>query len=403
MNQRPPRTLALCTLLAGLCTAPALRADWPCWRGPNHDGISPEKGLPAKWDSPPAKLWENPIGSAFSGLACVGDKLYTCGTADKKQVLYCLNADTGETVWKVPFEEEFKDGSGGDGTRATPTFDDGRVYILGARGKLLCCDAATGKEVWSTQFKAQPKWGYAGSVLIEGDLAIATAGGDDGGLVALNKKTGAPVWHTDKAPTGYATPYPFDFDGARYIVGFLGKEALIVEPQTGKAAWQAKWETSYDVNAATPIFSDGRLFLTSGYKTGAGVFKLARTGDKLTGEKVWGPDKLILGKFQTPVLWEGHLYVSDEKALKCVELATGKEKWSEKGTSNGTVVIADGRLVVFTEGGELQIAPLSAEKYAPTAKAQLLNGKCWTVPTLYKGRIYVRNLKQAACYKLTAN
>lgn len=383
-------------------TALATAQDWPHWRGPNFDGQSAEKGFVPQWDKPPPKLWEQPIGSAFSGLTCVGGKVYTCGTANKQQVLSCLNADTGAILWQTPIEEEYKDGSGGDGTRATPTFDDGRIYILGARGRLLCCDADSGKEIWSRQFDAPPKWGYAGSVLIEDDLAVATAGGSMGGLVALNKKTGAPVWQSASVPAGYSTPYPFTFDGRRYIIGLLGKEALLVDAKAGAEVCRIPWITDYDVNAATPIFQDGKLLLTSGYKTGTAVFALAREGDKLTVKNTWGsePNKIILGKFQTPVLLDGNLYVSDEKALKCVDFATGKERWSQRGISNGTVVWADGYLIVFTESGELQIGKAAPDEFKPLTSVDLLSGRCWTVPTLYKGRLYVRNFKQVACYEL---
>jgi outer membrane protein assembly factor BamB len=387
-----------------LLLTPLSRADdWPHWRGPNYDGKSSEKGFEAKWDQAPPELWEAKIGSAFSGLTCVAGKIYTCGTADKQQVLFCLNADNGAVVWQTPIEGEYKEGSGGDGTRATPTFDEGRIYILGALGRLLCCDAENGQEIWSRQFDGKPQWGYAGSVLIEGDMAVVTAGGTMGGIVALNKKTGALIWQSAVRPTGYSTPYAFTFDGQRYVVCLLAKEGIIVDAKSGAEMCRFPWVTDWDVNAATPIFEDGKLFVTSGYKTGSAVLVLARNGDKLTVTNTWGsePSKVILGKFQTPVLESGNLYVSDEKALKCVDFATGKERWSKRGISNGTVVWADGYLIVFTENGELQIAKASPDEFKPLTNVELLSGRCWTVPTLYKGRLYVRNFKQAACYQLT--
>lgn len=404
MPSRNLNRLALVALVSPLVAA-AWAADWPRWRGPNHDGISPEKGLQMKWDAPPPKLWEAQIGSAFSAIICVGDKLYTCGTKDGKQVVLCLAADTGQTVWQVPLEDEYKEKQGGDGTRATPTFDDGRIYIQGALGKVACLDAATGKEVWSRTFDAKPKWGYSASVLIEGDLAIVQAGGSGGALAALNKKTGADVWKCAvEGPVGYATPYPFTLAGTRYVVGFLGNSVIIVEAASGKQVWSTAWKTDWDVNAATPIFHDGLLFLSSGYKTGSGLFRLSKAGETLKAEPLWAeqPDQVILGKFQSPVLHDGHLYVSDQRELKCVELLTGKEKWTERGIKDGTVLLADGHLLVLTEKGELQIAPVSPEKYAPLTKVEVLDKRCWTVPTLHNGRLYVRNLERAVCYELRA-
>jgi len=211
------------------------------------------------------------------------------------------------------------------------------------------------------------------------------------------------VWQSASVPAGYSTPYPFTFEGRRCIVGLLAKEALIVDAQAGAELCRIPWVTDWDVNAATPIFQDGKLFLTSGYKTGSAVFALAREGDKLSARNQWGsePSKIILGKFQTPVLFDGNLFVSDEKALKCVDFATGKERWSQRGVSNGTVVWADGNLVVLTDNGELQIGKASPDEFKPLTSVELLGGRCWTVPTLYQGRLYVRNLKQVACYQLT--
>ncbi|HPM25388.1 MAG TPA: hypothetical protein PLP66_15875, partial [Phycisphaerae bacterium] len=97
--------------------ATAAAADWPCWRGPNHDGLSPEKGFEPKWDAAPPKVWEADIGSAFSGLTVVAGKVYTCGTQNKQQTLFCLAADTGKIIWQTPIEEEYPERQGGDGTR----------------------------------------------------------------------------------------------------------------------------------------------------------------------------------------------------------------------------------------------------------------------------------------------
>jgi outer membrane protein assembly factor BamB len=381
-------------------TTVAEAQDWPHWRGPNYDGISAETGLETAWESGPPKVWEREIGSAFSAISCVDGRIYTCGTQDKQQVLFCLNADTGEVLWQRPFEEQYRDRQGGDGTRATPSVDDGRVYILGALGRLVCFDAKDGSEIWSRQFSGKPQWGYAASVLIEGDLAVATAGGDRAALIALDKKTGETVWECGSGLVGYAAPYPFTFDGRRYVVGFLGKHIIIADVKTGREVWSMPWETSWDVNASTPIFHEGHLFLSSGYKHGSILLKLARAGEKLTTQTVW-ENKNIRAKFQTPVLYEGHLYTSDEVGFKCVAFATGEEKWSRRGTKHGTVVIADGHMFVLTEGGELLTGAAKPDGFEPLTKAGILSGRCWTVPTLYKGRLYARNFEKVVCHKLT--
>jgi len=376
--------------------------EWPNWRGPNHDGISAETNLKTTLPESLQPVWEREIGSAFSSLTCVEGQVYTCGTQDKQQVLFCLDADSGDVIWQTPFEKEFRERQGGDGTRATPTVDDGRVYILGALGTLLCCDAQTGKEIWKKRFKHKPQWGYAGSILIEGDLALVSAGKSDGALLALNKKTGETVWKCGDDQAGYATPYPFTFDGKRYIVGFMGKSIIIADAKTGGEVWRMPWKTDWDVNASSPIYHDGYLFLTSGYGHGCILLRLHSAGDRLTTETV-SQNEALLCRFQSCVLHAGHLYGCDETGrLQCVEFRTLKEKWSVRGRGmkHGTAVLADGNLFVLTAQGELQIGEVSPLQFEPSAKARILKGRCWTIPTLYRGRLYARNLEKAVCIDL---
>jgi outer membrane protein assembly factor BamB len=398
------RILPTCSIYIIACTAAAVtpgraRADWPNFRGPNHDGISSETGFRIAWKEPIPLLWDRNVGSAFSSFAAVGDRLYTCGTADGMQTLYCLNADTGDVIWKRPFEKQYKDWQGGDGTRATPTVDGHRVYVLGGHGMLVCADANTGSELWTKQFDLVPEWGYSGSVLIEGDLAIATGGRPHGSLVAFDKVSGEPRWNLGEVVTGYATPYPFTLGGTRYVVGFTGKSFLIADAKSGRLALEHPWETAYEVNAAQPIFHDGLLWIGSGYDTGCGLFKLTAAGDKLTAEQVW-KSKVLLNKFQSAVLYEGNLYASDQKDFVCVDFLTGNEQWRQRRVSNGTLLIAGGQIVFLSENGQLQIGPAGPKGFDPTTKADILSGRCWTVPVLHNGKLYARNLERITCFDL---
>lgn len=397
MNRRSFATVSL----ALLGWTAAVRADWPNYRGPNHDGISNESGLKADWKDAIPFVWDRNVGSAFSSFACVDKRVYTCGTQDGKQVLFCLDADDGRVLWQSAFEPEYREAQGGDGTRATPTVHDGRVYILGAKGKLLCVDATTGTELWSKQFNHPPQWGYSASVLVEGNRIVTTAGRDQGAVVAFDRISGELMWKSGDEPPGYCTPYPFTMNGTRYIVGFTGKSVLIVEAATGREVWRREWETAYHVNAAAPIFHDGHLFVTSGYDTGSGLFKLRTDGDKLAGDEVWR-SKVLLSKFQSALLHEGKLYASDQNSLACVDFITGKEEWRKRRIRNGTMTLAQGHLFLLTEEGQLQIAPPSAAGWEPVSTADILSDRCWSAPVIHRGRLFVRNLERVACFDLRA-
>ncbi|MCZ6699454.1 MAG: PQQ-like beta-propeller repeat protein, partial [Planctomycetota bacterium] len=407
--------LASASLLLPVPAAPA--DDWPNFRGPNHDGISSGTGLAAKWpDTGPKVVWTREVGAAFSSFAVVGDRLYTCGAEDKQQVLFCLKAATGDVVWKRAFEPEYTDPDPHlYGTRATPTVDGGRVYIMAPHAHVFCFDAATGKQIWSRAFGAKPGWGYSGSVLIEGGMAIVTAGGSDGSLCAMDKKTGDVIWKCGDDPAAYATPYPFTLDGKRYICGFMGQSVIVAEAKTGKPVLRFEWPSHSGVNACSPIFHDGHLLISTGYGYGAGLFKLKPEGDVLRAAEVWRSRK-IRNKFQSPVLFEGNLYTSDENGLKCADFMTGKLHWRKGGIRHGTIVLAGGYLGLLTETGELQVAPASPDGFEPNAKAKPFEGnsysafqrltrqqqgaRCWTTPVLCGHRLYVRDHTRVKCLDL---
>jgi glucose dehydrogenase len=395
--------------LAGLLLAgTAFATDWPCLRGPAHDGVSPDTRFSRDFQRPPPLLWKRELGAGFSSFAIAGRRIYTSGTRDRKQVVYCLDRATGTVLWEVPIEPEQTDPDPLlHGPRATPTFDSGRVYMLGAHGRLVCLDADTGSLAWERRFSARPNWGYAGSVLVEGNLAIVSAGRDDGALLALDKATGRTAWKCAADMPGYATPYPFTFDGRRYVCGFLADAAVVADLASGREVLRIPWPAHSGVNASSPIFHDGCLFLSTGYGHGCGLFRLSSGKNGLEARPVWR-NKALKNKFQTPVLHEGRLYTSDERALKCVDFLTGRTQWMKgdvlmnKGYKHGTVILAGGQLVILTESGELLVAPATPEAFRPTARARVLEGRCWTIPVLLDGRLYARNHTTAVCLDLSA-
>ncbi len=412
--------VVLCTAWAGDA---ALAEDWPNFLGPRHDGVSGETIGLTKWpeDGPP-QHWQREVGPAFSSFAVVGGRVYTCGQEEKKQVLFCLNADTGGVLWKKPFEDQFTDPEENNyGTRATPTVDDGRVFIHGGHGRLLCCDAKDGREFWSRQFTNRPHWGYSGSVLIDGTLAIIVAGGTDGSLCAMDKTTGDVVWKCGEDAAGYATPSAFTFDGKRYICGFMGDSFVVAEAEKGRQVLREPWPSHSGVNVSTPIFHDGHLFVSTGYGYGSGLFKLEAEKDKskiglggLVAQEVWKSTK-FRNKLQTPILFDGHLYGSDETGLKCVDFMTGEPRWRKKGITHGTMILADGWLLLLTEKGGLHLARASTEDFKPSTSAKLFEGtgynlltrkqgaRCWTTPVLSDGRLFVRDHTTVVCLDLRAS
>jgi outer membrane protein assembly factor BamB len=405
-------------LLAGAARAGDVGAtDWPQFRGPRHDGISAETGFAKSW--PPSGLpiiWSREVGAGFSSFAVVRERVYTCGTVDARQVLFCLDFDNGDVIWKDAYEAEIRDPDPHlHGPRATPTVDGDRVYMMGGHGRVVCWNAADGRVLWDRRFTNEPGWGYSASVLMEGDLAIVQAGGADGALCAMDKMTGEIKWRCGDDPAAYATPYPFTLLGRRCVVGFLAQSVIIADAETGKLMLRFEWPSHSGVNVCAPMVHDGCLLLSTGYGYGAGLFRLRPADGGLAADEIWRSTK-IRNKFQSPVLVDGKLYTSDEDALKCVDFMTGERLWRKRGIKHGAVLAADGHLIVLTETGTLMLAPASSEGFAPIAEMKLFEGttyslsqrllrqrqgaRCWSAPVLCGGRLLARNHVTVTCLDL---
>jgi outer membrane protein assembly factor BamB len=406
MNHRHSTGRLSCCIIVVLLTTTSHADDWPQWRGPQQDGISREKGLLAKWpENGPKELWRVPLGNGFSAVSVVGDRAYTCFGINEGEFAVCLNVADGKTVSKVRLGDLYQNGDYGDGPRATPTVDAGLVYVLGARGALVCFDANSGKQVWSADLLALrggklPEYGFSASPVIVDDKVIAVVGAGGGkSLAAYNKSNGNLAWTSLDNRIGYSTPRAVTADGVPQIIVLMGDALVSVSPSDGKEFWNVPWKTELDANVATPVFSGDQLFISTGYSTGCELFQLSAKGGKPAAEKVWA-NKEMKNYFATSVLWDGYLYGFDNNKLACQDIRTGKVKWRASGFNRGSLIVADGRLIILSASGTLALAEPSPEKYKEISKFQFCDERTWTVPTVAGGRLFVRNEKELTCYLL---
>jgi outer membrane protein assembly factor BamB len=373
--------------LAFSVVAPGARAeDWPQWRGPQRSGISAERGWSHRWPaSGPRRLWGVQVGQGFSGVAVVGGRLYTAGNVNGQDVVYCLNADTGQVIWRYAYPCDPGDYGG---PRATPTADGASVYTLSRDGRAFCLNALNGRPVWQKDLRREmnaqtPNWGFAGSPLIEGNLVlfnVGTAG------IALDKRTGRTEWASGPKTAGYASPVPFTLGAQRGVAFFVAWGIVAVNPASGRPLWQHNWNTNFDVNAADPIVSGDSVFISSNYNRGGALLKVSGKRASVVWE-----NRNMRNHFNTCVLLNGFLYGNDENTLKCIEWSTGRERWRLRGIDKGGLIASDGRLIVLTGRGELVIAQATPERYVELARARVLDGTTWTPPVLANGRIYCRS------------
>jgi outer membrane protein assembly factor BamB len=404
-------TIALLTVLAW---RPAKAEDWPRFRGIRFDGISQETGLLKEWPKDgPKQLWKAELFGGFSSVVVAGGRLFT-QTKDKNQeVVVCLDAATGNEVWRHRYDCDygahptFTGGgmpSSRTGPRATPAVDGDRVFTLGATGILLCVEAKTGKEVWHQDLlkiagRDCPTHGYSGCPLVVGDRIYVQPGGTQGkSIAALDKRDGSVVWQALDDPPGQSSPIWAEVRGAPQVIFFTGKGAIGVAPQDGKLLWRYPWSTRFDLNIATPIYADGQVFISSNYGSGGAVFRLT---DKEEPETVW-KTLAMHNHFSTSVLYQGHLVGFSEQRLRCVDFKTGKVTWDKTGLGRGSLVIADGHLILLGDHGELVLAKPNPVEYTVVSQCQVFDKGTltWTVPVVSGGRLFVRSQNALLAFDL---
>ncbi|MYD59851.1 MAG: PQQ-binding-like beta-propeller repeat protein [Gemmatimonadetes bacterium] len=390
-------------LLAVVLCFSSAHADWPQWLGPNRTGISFETGLLTTWAKDgPTVVWEKELGEGFSGISVAEGRVYTMFSAGEDEFAVCLDEETGEEIWRFRTGAKYYERQGGNGPRSQPTVDGDRVFVLSAEGWLYALNAKDGKKLWLVDLydglgSRVPKFGFSTSPLVEGDLLLLEVGTRQGTFIALDKTNGAVKWASQRDVVSYSSPIAVDIAGIRQVVFVSGEAAVGLSPADGSLYWRFPWSTSYDLNVATPILvPPDRIFISSGYDHGAALLQISQDGDGLSVKKVW-ESRGMKNHFGTSLLIGDYIYGFDNAILKCIEAETGKEQWKRRGYGKGTLIYADGQLIILSDKGKLALADASPTGFREKVSAQVLSGKCWTPPTLANGKIFVRDMHRIVC------
>lgn len=377
-------------------------ADWPGWRGPSRNGISPETGLQWSWPAEgPKVLWKGAVGRGFSSFAVVQGRVYTLGNQDNTDTVFCLEAATGRELWRYAYPCPLDPLAHEGGPGSTPAVQNDRVYTVSKAGHLFCLETAGGRVIWSAKLEAPPTtkedykvwWGFHGSPLVSGDRILLAAGAAG---MAWDKASGKVVWDNGPGRSGYSSPVLFSA-GAEPAFAFLsGHEIVAGEVKSGRVLWKTPWRTTWDQNASDILVAENQLFVSTGHGVGCALFDLA-SGKPV---EVWR-NKNLRSELSTAVLWKGCLYGYDEKRLTCLDWRTGAVKWALADSRQGSLCLADGKLIALEENGLLRIVEATGEACKPLAAAPILGGRCWTVPVLADGRLFARNaLGEVVCLNL---
>jgi len=379
-------------------------AEWPVFRGAAGDGVSNEVIL-TQWPAEGLKrLWRVPVGDGYAGLSVASGKVFTVEQRGKEEVLAAYDAATGKELWRTAWPGEYSSFIGGNGPRSTPAFQSGRVFVSGALGELRAHDAANGRLVWRKDLRAEKgetvRWGNAWSPLPEGDVLYVLPNAKGASVAALQSGTGRPIWQALEDEQAYTTPMLVELGGKRQLLIVTAVRVAGLNPSDGKLLWSHPWKTEHGINVAQPVVSEGKhVLLSAGYGHGSMLLTVNCGVASCEAAMVW-ENKNLKSRFNSPVLWKGHVYGLDEGILTCIDLATGARKWKGGRYGYGQLILASGQLVITTEQGEVALVEASSEAYREKAKFRALDGKTWNMPALSDGVLYMRNEKEMAAYRI---
>ncbi len=404
---------------------PNLLAEWATYRGPGGAGISPETVSPEAWDNGgPRVAWAVPTPGGFSSFTVAGEKAFTLLRREvdgsHHETCVAFDAASGEELWFVPLalarydrggDDGTEDNAGGDGPRSTPIVSEGRVYVLDSALLLSCLDSESGKTLWSHNIEAafagrNIRWKNAASPVIDGDRLFVAGGGPNQSFIAFDRTGGEVLWKTGDALMTHATPVVTEIHSRRQIIFFAQDGLHALDVATGEELWHFPYPHRIS-SAASPVVFQDIVYCSAGYGVGGGACRIEATPGGFRAVELWRKPNQVINHWSTPVCRDGYLYglygfkQYGDAPLACYDIRTGEEKWSQEGFGPGHVIMAADRLMVLGDAGQLVLAEASPEAYRELARADVLDGKCWTTPALTGGRVFVRSTEEGKCLDLS--
>jgi outer membrane protein assembly factor BamB len=414
--------VSLFVFLAASADVPAAETpDWPQFHGPNRDAKCTEVGLLEEWpEGGPKLLWKlEGLGKGYSTVAIAGGRIFTMGDrqhgGEESQFVIAYDLDTRKELWATRVGPPHK-----DGPRCTPTVDGQRLYAIGTSGDLLAAEAATGKVVWRKSFEQDfgglmmSVWKFSESPLVDGEKLVCTPGGKDATFVALNKATGEVIWKSalpefgnrGKDGAGYSSMVVAEIDGVRQYIQILGRGAAGIAADDGRFLWGYNRIANGVANIPTPVVRGNHVFVTTSYKTGSALLKLARDGNRMKVEEVYflGPSDFE-NHHGGVVLVGDHIYGGDGQnrgTPVCLEFLTGKIAWKPEAPAGGSaaVLYADGHLIFRYDRGPVFLVQATPEAFKITGRLEPPKGEgpAWPHPVIHAGKLYLRHGDMLLCY-----
>lgn len=409
-----PGWLALNLILAlGTITRPSLAADWPRWRGPHNDGhAATHEAVLSRLPAEPKVLWKVPAGEGLSSPVVAAGRVLAFDNQGGKETLRALDAANGQEVWRAEIDQPFTDTQGPTGPRNTPLIEGDLVYAVSCRGELHCRQLRDGALVWRTNYvrdfqswfvgesgnaAGAARHGHDASPLVDGDHLLACVGGTNGaGIVCFQKRSGTVVWKSTSDLAGYAPPVVTTIHGLPQVIAFTAEGVVGLRRSDGALLWRVPVKTTFARHVTTPVVRDD-LVVVSSHQAGLLGIRVVKQANDWSASSVWTNKEAAIN-YASPVAVEGHLYgLGPAQNLQCVEIATGKVAWSQKGvfiTSSdkayGGFLVLGPNLLILTDRGEAVLAAAQSDAYRELGRVQV-SGSNWCNPAYADGVLYLRD------------
>jgi hypothetical protein len=387
------------------------------WRGLGRTGIYNETGLLKKWPAGgPGIVWEaDGLGMGYSSVTVTDDAVYITGRKEANDVLTALTTG-GKKKWEVVYGKAWT--TNHDGTRCTPTFYNGSIFLISGSGDLVCV-GTDGKIRWTKNhyslYESKPlQFGISESPLAFDNMVIASPGGKKASVVAFSTTDGKVIWEAEPvdATPQYVNPKLIEYAGRKMIITVMGENILAINAKDGRIIWKVNYveantgqPKSYKNHAITPIFRDGEILIANGYNWIALKLKLSADGNSVT--RVW-ENRSFDPQLGGVVLLGDYIFGSTHQAKPadswaCVDWKTGKTLWTAKWYSKGSVISADGMLYLYEEkSGHVALVKPDPSKLDIVSEFQVTKGEgpFWAHPVIKDGKLYIRHGEALMVYQI---
>lgn len=390
------------------------------WRGIGRTGVySNETNLLKEWPPEgPELIWFNDsIARGYASVSIANDLIYTTGVEDTLEVVMAYDLK-GQLKWKSAFGRKWD--SSYDGCRSTPTIEKEYLYVSSGLGDVACLNALNGEIIWQKKVNDEflgekGRFGLSESLVLVGNKVLCTTGGNYTTMVALNKLTGELIWKSkslDDTPS-YASPLLINHNGNQLVLQFTVNLFFGINPENGEILWEFNFgdykpSKARNNQTNTPLYSNGEIFITSGYDHHSVMLNLAEDGNSVSVKWV---DSILDVHHGGVVLIDGHIYGANWLDNRmgnwtCLNWDTGKETYSTEWHTKGSIISADGMLYCYEEKrGNIALVPVNPDKFevASSFKVPYGKGPHWGHPVINDGVLYIRHENALMAYDIRAN